>query len=184
MEPDIKNMTLNEYLMYEAKQRDSTRSCTSRKRGVRSKGSHVRYQESYFDPFYHGRDEVLVVENMNVNTVREKEDIEMDEDHEVDITKTKEALQWSLGEDPFLVFMELKDESNFVQHAIPSSISNEVKMEFTIPYVSVLCVLYYIKGKEEWHRLDSRLTTQVYARGVVLGRHLAIGKHFKSELVD
>ncbi|GJZ05199.1 hypothetical protein Tco_0538474 [Tanacetum coccineum] len=51
---------------------------------------------------------------MNVNIAWEKEevhvvDVEMDEDHEGEITKIKEALQWSLGEYPFLVFMELKD---------------------------------------------------------------------------
>ncbi|GJR57448.1 hypothetical protein Tco_1499610 [Tanacetum coccineum] len=57
---------------------------------------------------------VALVENMNVNIAWEKEevhvvDVEMDEDHEGEITKIKEALQWSLGEYPFLVFMELKD---------------------------------------------------------------------------
>ncbi|GJR36682.1 hypothetical protein Tco_1212366 [Tanacetum coccineum] len=55
-----------------------------------------------------------VLENMNVNIAWEKEevhvvDVEMDEDHEGEITKIKEALQWSLDEYPFLVFMELKD---------------------------------------------------------------------------
>ncbi|GJY38729.1 hypothetical protein Tco_0425093 [Tanacetum coccineum] len=72
-----------------------------------------------------------VVENMNVNTSREKkevhvEDVEMDEDHKVDVTKNNKALQWGLGEDPFLVFMELKDQLISVQRTIPSSISNEV----------------------------------------------------------
>ncbi|GJX20930.1 hypothetical protein Tco_0223607, partial [Tanacetum coccineum] len=42
-----------------------------------------------------------VVENMNVNTAREKEevyveDIMIDEDHDVNHSKTKEVLQWTL----------------------------------------------------------------------------------------
>ncbi|GKB54445.1 hypothetical protein Tco_0905198 [Tanacetum coccineum] len=79
------------------------------------------------------------IENMNVNTAKENkevhlEDIEMDGDHDVDISKTKEALLWSMVEDLYLVFMELKDQSNSVQHTIPLSIHNEVKREFTIPY--------------------------------------------------
>ncbi|GJS47194.1 hypothetical protein Tco_0597315 [Tanacetum coccineum] len=42
-----------------------------------------------------------VEENINVNIAKEKEevymeDVEMDEDHDVDISKTKDALEWSL----------------------------------------------------------------------------------------
>ncbi|GKD56353.1 hypothetical protein Tco_1289740, partial [Tanacetum coccineum] len=62
---NIENMTLNEYLMYEVKQRDLTRSCISRKRGGCSKVALVRYQESYFYPLYLGRDEVLEYSESN-----------------------------------------------------------------------------------------------------------------------
>nr|GEW90572.1 hypothetical protein [Tanacetum cinerariifolium] len=60
------------------------------------------------------------------------EDVEMDEDQDTDHLKTKEALQWSLAKDPSLVFMNLKDQSTFVQQITPSSISNVVKREFKI----------------------------------------------------
>ncbi|GJS54435.1 hypothetical protein Tco_0627797 [Tanacetum coccineum] len=52
-------MTIEEYLMYKPKQMDLTRSCNFKKRAGCSKVAYVRYQESYFDPLYHGRDEVL-----------------------------------------------------------------------------------------------------------------------------
>nr|GEZ90396.1 hypothetical protein [Tanacetum cinerariifolium] len=50
----------------------------------------------------------------------------MDENHDVDHSNTKEALQWSLAKDPVLVFMELNDQLNSMQPTIPSSIPNEV----------------------------------------------------------
>ncbi|GJZ71075.1 hypothetical protein Tco_0634926 [Tanacetum coccineum] len=72
-----------------------------------------------------------VDENIKISIAREKEevpikDVEMDEDHDVDHSRTKEALQLSLAKDPFLVFMEPKDQSNFVQQITLSSISNKV----------------------------------------------------------
>nr|GEY07765.1 hypothetical protein [Tanacetum cinerariifolium] len=42
MEPDMENMTLNEYLMYEGRNVYLTRNCTSKKRGTCSKVAPVR----------------------------------------------------------------------------------------------------------------------------------------------
>ncbi|GJV83710.1 hypothetical protein Tco_1523608, partial [Tanacetum coccineum] len=79
-----------------------------------------------------------VVENVDVNTAREKEevhteDVEMDDDHDVNPLKTEEVLQWCPAKDPFLVFIELKDCSTFMEHDISSSISNEVKFDENYP---------------------------------------------------
>ncbi|GJV86956.1 hypothetical protein Tco_1530894 [Tanacetum coccineum] len=62
------------------------------------------------------------------------EDVEMDENHDVDHSNTKEALQWSFVEVPFFVSMEPKGRSTFVQQITQSSISNEVRREFKIPH--------------------------------------------------
>nr|GEV19573.1 hypothetical protein [Tanacetum cinerariifolium] len=59
MEVDINKMTIKEYLMHKPKQKDLTRNCNSKKKGGCFKVAHVRYQKSYFDPLYRGRDEVL-----------------------------------------------------------------------------------------------------------------------------
>ncbi|GKF99809.1 hypothetical protein Tco_0301500, partial [Tanacetum coccineum] len=72
----------------------------------------------------------IVEENIDVNTARELEevqieDVEMDEDYDIDHSNTEEALQWSPAKDPFLVVMELDDQSSYLLHTIPSSISNE-----------------------------------------------------------
>ncbi|GJW92805.1 hypothetical protein Tco_0172477, partial [Tanacetum coccineum] len=66
----------------------------------------------------------------NIDIAEEKDevpmkDVEMDENHNIDHSGTKEALQWSLAKDPFLVIMELNDQSSFLLHTIPSFISNE-----------------------------------------------------------
>nr|GEV22071.1 hypothetical protein [Tanacetum cinerariifolium] len=58
-----------------------------------------------------------VVENIDISIAKEKqkvliEDTEMDENHNIDHSGTKEALQWSLAKDPFLVVMELNDLSS------------------------------------------------------------------------
>ncbi|GJU01058.1 retrovirus-related pol polyprotein from transposon TNT 1-94 [Tanacetum coccineum] len=45
--------------------------------------------------------------------------------YNIDHSNTEEALRWSLAKDPFLVVMELDDQSSFLLHTIPSSISNE-----------------------------------------------------------
>ncbi|GJX69071.1 hypothetical protein Tco_0304798 [Tanacetum coccineum] len=92
-----------------------------------------------------------VKENINVSIENEKEevhmkDVEMDENHDVDHLKTNEELQWYLTKDNVLVFMEPKDHW---QYNTPSSISNKVKREFTIPRS---------KGKEECYRLSSWLS--------------------------
>nr|GEU94112.1 hypothetical protein [Tanacetum cinerariifolium] len=58
----------------------------------------------------------------------------MDENHEIDHSTTKEALQWSLRKDHFLVLIEPSDQSNVMKLITSSSTSNKVKREFTIPY--------------------------------------------------
>ncbi|GKA12435.1 hypothetical protein Tco_0691981 [Tanacetum coccineum] len=77
--------------------------------------------------------------NININTTEEieevqVEDVGMDENHDIDPSNTKEMLQMSLAKDPVLVCMKLNDQLNYVQHTIPSSTSNEGKMEFIIPH--------------------------------------------------
>ncbi|GKF75917.1 hypothetical protein Tco_0225361, partial [Tanacetum coccineum] len=72
------------------------------------------------------------VEN-NIDIAEEKEEV-LIENHDIDHSVTKEALQWIFAEDPFLVVMELNDQSSFLLHTIPSFISNEVKRKFTTPH--------------------------------------------------
>ncbi|GJX34311.1 hypothetical protein Tco_0245868 [Tanacetum coccineum] len=79
-------------------------------------------------------------DNIDFNTAQELEevqveDVEMDEDYDIDHSNTKEAIQWSPAQDPFLVVLELDVQSSFLLHTIPSSISNEVKREFTTPHM-------------------------------------------------
>ncbi|GKB40926.1 hypothetical protein Tco_0885868 [Tanacetum coccineum] len=110
-----------------------------------------------------------VEENIDISITEEKEevpieDVKMDENYDIDHLGTKEALQKSLAKDPFLVALELNDRLSFLLHTIPSSISNEVKRKFTTPHSFLAAI-------------------QVEARGEVLGRNLATGKHFKSGLV-
>ncbi|GKB27240.1 hypothetical protein Tco_0866641 [Tanacetum coccineum] len=217
MEPDISNMTLNEYLMYQGRHRDLERSCTSSKSVAPVRNRILVYPDSdeedeeycslppllpcfqtpqpcaTFNSVHHNshsevdidnmtlekyaRYELAIIgaenirkiehevpnsvceqveENIDVNTARELEDVqvedvEMDEDDDIDHSNTEETLQWSLAEDPFLVFLKLNDQSSFLLHTIPSSISNEL--------------------------------VHIDAHGVVLGLYLATGKHFKSGLV-
>ncbi|GJT05118.1 hypothetical protein Tco_0839580 [Tanacetum coccineum] len=86
MELDIENMMLEEYLRIGAEnlkrieQEEIPNGCDDEKAGVCEQ----------------------VVDNINVNTTREKEevyveDIMIDEDHDGDNSNTKEVLQWSLG---------------------------------------------------------------------------------------
>ncbi|GJV61103.1 hypothetical protein Tco_1467203 [Tanacetum coccineum] len=67
----------------------------------------------------------------NIDIAEEKEDVpmkdvKMDENHDIDHSDTEEALQWSFAKDPFLVVMELNDQSSFLLHTIPSFISKKV----------------------------------------------------------
>ncbi|GJU45761.1 hypothetical protein Tco_1203027 [Tanacetum coccineum] len=80
-----------------------------------------------------------VKENIDVNTAWELEEVqvenfEMDDDYDIDHSNTEKTLQWSLAKYPFLVCMKYNDQPSFLLHTIPSSISNEVKREFTIPH--------------------------------------------------
>ncbi|GKB70150.1 hypothetical protein Tco_0931562 [Tanacetum coccineum] len=96
----------------------------------------------------------------NIDIVEEKEDVflkdvEMDENHNIDHSGTKEALQWSLTKDPFLVIMELNDQSSFLLHTIPSFISNEVLsiMEWDLSYYRLMHM--------EWCLVDSWLQEDI-----------------------
>ncbi|GJW01985.1 hypothetical protein Tco_1560841 [Tanacetum coccineum] len=101
------------------------------------------FDETLDDLFRIGADNLRMMEHEDPNrcdeeTLRDRnhkseeieevqlEDVEMDENHDVDHSNTKEALQWSLANDPVLVFVELNDQSNSVQPTISSSIPNEV----------------------------------------------------------
>ncbi|GJS47768.1 hypothetical protein Tco_0597889 [Tanacetum coccineum] len=73
-------------------------------------------------------DSEQVKENTDIAEEKEEvpmKDVEMDENHDIDHSGTEEALQWSLAKDPFLVVMELNDQSSFLLHTIPSFVSNE-----------------------------------------------------------
>ncbi|GKG08063.1 hypothetical protein Tco_0333895, partial [Tanacetum coccineum] len=70
----------------------------------------------------------------DTNEFASVEDVEMDEDNDTDHSNTEEILEWSPAKDPFLICIEFDDQSSFVLHTIPSSISNEAKREFKIPY--------------------------------------------------
>ncbi|GJT01979.1 hypothetical protein Tco_0823148 [Tanacetum coccineum] len=155
MEPDIKNMTLNEYLMYEGRHKDLERSYTSRKRVASERNRVLVYPysddeaedgkevdidsmtldeydlymatqykkdssfgEILYDLFRMGAENLRRMEhevpnrcneetdeeNINVSTTEEIEevlieDVEIDEDHDVDHSKTKEELQWILAKE-------------------------------------------------------------------------------------
>nr|GEY17694.1 hypothetical protein [Tanacetum cinerariifolium] len=76
----------------------------------------------------------------NINIAEEKEevpmkDVEMDEKHDIDHSGTKEALQWSLAKDPFLVIMELNDQSSGVSCCLELSMGEEDLMTLEIPTV-------------------------------------------------
>nr|GEV62669.1 RNA-directed DNA polymerase, eukaryota [Tanacetum cinerariifolium] len=95
-----------------------------------------------FNFVYHNSHNELDIDNMTLEEyaryelaiiAKEKEevqveDIEMDENHDIDHSTTKEALQWSLEKDPFLFLMEPQDQSNFMQQITPSSISNDLQL--------------------------------------------------------
>nr|GEV71503.1 hypothetical protein [Tanacetum cinerariifolium] len=58
-----------------------------------------------------------VKDNIDISITKEKEevrveDVQMDEDYNIDHSNTKEMLQWSLTNDPFIVCMELNDQTN------------------------------------------------------------------------
>nr|GEW62845.1 hypothetical protein [Tanacetum cinerariifolium] len=59
-----------------------------------------------------------VDENIDISIVEKDEkapmeDVEMNENHNIDHSDSKETLQWSLAKDPFLVVMELSDQSRY-----------------------------------------------------------------------
>nr|GEY44566.1 hypothetical protein [Tanacetum cinerariifolium] len=76
-------------------------------------------------PKYTARDRVD--ENIDISIAEEKEEVPIEDDEmddDGDHSNTNEALQWSLAKDPFLVSMKLNEQSSFMLHTIPSSISN------------------------------------------------------------
>ncbi|GJW44908.1 hypothetical protein Tco_0073707 [Tanacetum coccineum] len=77
--------------------------------------------------------------DIDISITKEKEevqveDVQMDEDYDINHSNTEEMLQWSFTNDPFLVCMELNDQANFIQQSTLTSISNNEKREFKIPY--------------------------------------------------
>ncbi|GJZ97839.1 hypothetical protein Tco_0670292 [Tanacetum coccineum] len=115
------------------------------------------------------KSEIQVDENIDISIAREieevrVEDVEMDENHDVDHSKTKEALQWSLAKDPFLVLMETKDHSlEYHSRDITRPASGHALEVFK---------------KALLHKLNATvIPTKVDARGVVL----AARKPFKPE---
>ncbi|GJS80205.1 hypothetical protein Tco_0730086 [Tanacetum coccineum] len=124
MKPGINNMTLNEYLMYEGQHRELEKGYTSRISVAPQRNRILVYPDSDEEDENHNE---VDIDNMTVEEY--VEDVEMDEDYDIDHSNTKEALQWSPVKDPFLVVMELDDQSSFLLYTIPSSISNEVKRE-------------------------------------------------------
>ncbi|GJU33105.1 hypothetical protein Tco_1176694 [Tanacetum coccineum] len=92
---------------------------------------------TFYDTNEIASDSEQVEENIDIAEEKEEvpiKDVEMDENHDIDHLGTEEALQWSFAEDPFLVVIELNDQSSFLLHTIPSFISNEVKRKFTTPH--------------------------------------------------
>nr|GEV65763.1 hypothetical protein [Tanacetum cinerariifolium] len=68
------------------------------------------------DDFVRMFDDIMVKENIDISSAKEKEkvpkeDVKMDEYHDIGHSGTKEALQWSLAKEPFSVVMELNDRS-------------------------------------------------------------------------
>nr|GEV18114.1 hypothetical protein [Tanacetum cinerariifolium] len=124
VEPDINNMTLNEYLMYKGRHRDLARNYTSRKSVAPLKNRVLVYPNSDEEDEEYCRLPPLLLsfqnpqlcikfnsvphnvknkvdEDIDISIAKEKEevpmkDVEMDEDHNVDHSKTIEALQWNL----------------------------------------------------------------------------------------
>ncbi|GJT73650.1 hypothetical protein Tco_1032936, partial [Tanacetum coccineum] len=86
----------------------------------------------------------------NIDIAEEKEevpmkDVKMDENHDLDHLGTEEALQWSLAKYPFLIFIELNDQSSFLLHTILSFVSNEVKKGvYNSPQVRGLLDSFYV----------------------------------------
>ncbi|GJT68834.1 hypothetical protein Tco_1020314 [Tanacetum coccineum] len=145
-----------------------------------------------------------VEENIDVNTTQELEevhvrDVEMDKDDTIDYSNPEETLQWSPAKDPFLVCMEFNDQSSFVLHTIPSSISNKVKKEFKIPHRfrlqrdeirGYLNSCYVVRSLEILTRIHSSTWDTVwfkrlfaYAKCNRDAYESELGKHFKSGLV-
>ncbi|GJU44904.1 hypothetical protein Tco_1202170 [Tanacetum coccineum] len=156
MEPDISNMTLIEYLMYQGRHKGLERSCTSSKSVAPVRNRILVYLDSDEEdeeycslppllpygelpdlPTFSATDEFAsnseqVEENIDIAEEKEEvpmKDVEMDENHNIDHSGIEEALQWSFAEDPFLVVMELNDQSSFLLHTIPSFISNEIQRD-------------------------------------------------------
>ncbi|GKC96680.1 hypothetical protein Tco_1162122, partial [Tanacetum coccineum] len=162
MEVDIDNMTLEEYARYEVTMSSKKNETINTTYGFTSQFFNQPHHTPNppLDKEDTTLDEILDdlfrigVENLRKQNMKfhigvmikqwislimriEKEEVPMKDDEmddDVDHSNTNEVLQWSLAKDPFLVCMELNEQSSFVLHTMPSSISNEVKREFKIPH--------------------------------------------------
>ncbi|GJT77591.1 retrovirus-related pol polyprotein from transposon TNT 1-94 [Tanacetum coccineum] len=126
-EVDIDNMTLEEYVRYEF-------ALSNMKSEIQEDSDQENGELTNLPTFYATDVFASVCEyvDIDISIAREKEEVtmknvEMDEDHTIDRSHTNEALQWSLVKDPFLIYIELNDQSSFVLHTI----SNEVR-DFTL----------------------------------------------------
>ncbi|GJS47520.1 hypothetical protein Tco_0597641 [Tanacetum coccineum] len=95
----------------------------------------------------------------NIDIAEEKEDIpmkdiEMDENQDIDHLGFEKPLQLSFAEEPFLVVTELNDQSSFLLHTIPSSISNERSLNL---FLVCLCRRLN-QHAHTLHHLESLLT--------------------------
>nr|GEV49632.1 Gag-Pol polyprotein [Tanacetum cinerariifolium] len=89
-------------------------------------------------PIHHNNHNEVNIESMTLEEYELEEvrveEVEMDKDFDINHSNTKEAIQQSHAHDPFVVVLEPDVQSSFLLRTIPSSISNEVKREFKIPY--------------------------------------------------
>ncbi|GKA36246.1 hypothetical protein Tco_0722737 [Tanacetum coccineum] len=124
-EVDFDNMTLEEYARYEV--------AMSRVKSLRKTEHEVPHR---------------LMKILILALQRKKEEVPMEDDEiddDVDHSNTNEALQWSFAKDPFLVCMELNEQSSFVLHTIPSSISNEFcKFSLQGDEIPVLLDSFYV----------------------------------------
>ncbi|GKB93535.1 hypothetical protein Tco_0979672 [Tanacetum coccineum] len=110
-----------------------------------------------------------VKDDIDISITKEKEevqveDVQMDEDYDIDHSNTLEMLQWSFTNDPFLVLTSRGWNSRSSRLVLCSKVGAEIQQIYAFG-ISFLAAI------------------QVEVCGVMLGRSLATGKHFKTRLV-
>ncbi|GJS28254.1 hypothetical protein Tco_0488874 [Tanacetum coccineum] len=145
-EVDIDNMTFNEFELYESVMSEKKSEVQDPNHGLHPSFANNHRELKTSKEWSKKKFRMgVIMKKLGILTKRMGKirfscgDVKMGENHNVDHLKTKKELQWCLAKDFFLVFMELKD---YWQRNIPSSISNEVKREFTIPQRFYAWVLF------------------------------------------